>query len=605
MRTKFRLTSIIILAVMLVLLICPSSSLAADDFVLHFDAGGGSGTMEDVHLPFNSQYQLPECTFTAPEGKTFDTWYVTFLLGGVPTPYETGNGKIGVYEAGETIDIPGRDPGFTVEARWKTAEYTVHFEEEGASWQEPDQKVMHGETAVRPNSNPRRSNSAFIYTFVDWYADESLTELYDFNAPVTKDTTIYAGWGDYAAAYTYDPDLTQTQLFSEKGQVSVAGKEWSNHSAELVLIGQEVTYRAEPVESGYKFRGWSPAKMEYLYFRPTGEIVCTEPEWTRKITDEEGVEGNTFVAIFDNHPLVSFDTRGGSEINPIIADDDGIITVPEDPKAPDTNSKFEGWYTDTDFQNKFDFNIPVTEDMALYARYNVETKVVPYSNDEEDTNGGRAKFKSHQSYPVNGDMKTGAEGTKETIQAKAETHYEFVGWTIDDPEGDIISTDKELTFVIDGAHTYYAVFAMTEHVWNEWEYPVEPTATTAGFRRRVCKLNPNHVEEEVAPEIGGGDDGLGDQTNSPAENSSSPLIWDSEASAHFTVAEKENVVPDDKQGTDGKSGDGQNVKGVKSGDDNSILFWGILLGGSLLLLIVLILGRKKIHVQEDFDVAIK
>ncbi|MCR5776375.1 MAG: InlB B-repeat-containing protein, partial [Lachnospiraceae bacterium] len=39
-----------------------------------FDANGGSGTMADVKVDMNSEYTLPECTFTAPEGKEFEKW---------------------------------------------------------------------------------------------------------------------------------------------------------------------------------------------------------------------------------------------------------------------------------------------------------------------------------------------------------------------------------------------------------------------------------------------------------------------------------------------------------------------------------------------------
>ena len=213
---------------------------------------------------------------------------------------------------------------------------------------------------------------------------------------------------------------------------------------------------------------------------------------------------------------VSFNTSGGSSVESESVQNGQKATKPSDPTKE--GFTFIGWYKDSGFNTSFDFNNDiVTSDMTLYARYNVEIRVIPYSNSEEETNGGRAKFASHQAYPVSGDMKTGDEGKKETIQAKAEQHYEFAGWTVDDPEGEIISTDSKYTFVIDGAHTYYAVFHMTDHIWGEWDYTIEPTATTSGIRTRTCKLNPNHTETEIAPEIGGGDDGLGPQNDNKEE----------------------------------------------------------------------------------------
>ena len=41
---------------------------------ISFDANGGSGTMDDVKIADGETYTLPECGFTAPEGKEFDKW---------------------------------------------------------------------------------------------------------------------------------------------------------------------------------------------------------------------------------------------------------------------------------------------------------------------------------------------------------------------------------------------------------------------------------------------------------------------------------------------------------------------------------------------------
>ena len=41
---------------------------------ISFDANGGSGTMEDIQIAHGGTYILPECGFTAPEGKEFDKW---------------------------------------------------------------------------------------------------------------------------------------------------------------------------------------------------------------------------------------------------------------------------------------------------------------------------------------------------------------------------------------------------------------------------------------------------------------------------------------------------------------------------------------------------
>ena len=46
----------------------------AEKATVSFDANGGKGTMADVSVDKDSEFTLPECSFTAPEGKSFDKW---------------------------------------------------------------------------------------------------------------------------------------------------------------------------------------------------------------------------------------------------------------------------------------------------------------------------------------------------------------------------------------------------------------------------------------------------------------------------------------------------------------------------------------------------
>lgn len=45
-----------------------------DQYTVSFNANGGTGKMESVTVNENENYKLPECGFTAPEGKEFDKW---------------------------------------------------------------------------------------------------------------------------------------------------------------------------------------------------------------------------------------------------------------------------------------------------------------------------------------------------------------------------------------------------------------------------------------------------------------------------------------------------------------------------------------------------
>lgn len=88
----------------------------------------------------------------------------------------------------------GKAPGvaytqdFTI-AVTKTAQaYVVAFQTSGGS-SVGSQQVKAGEKVNRP-ANPTRDG----YNFTGWYLDGLCTMAYDFNAPVTGNLTLYAGW---------------------------------------------------------------------------------------------------------------------------------------------------------------------------------------------------------------------------------------------------------------------------------------------------------------------------------------------------------------------------------------------------------------------------
>lgn len=133
-----------------------------------------------------------------------------------------------------------------------TTSYTVSFETNGGS-EIASQTVEEGGYAVRPEENPEKDGSVFG----NWYADEALSELYEFETTaVTKDTTIYASWLDASNALT-------------------ANFYWNYEGAEEEVYytvnfesGERIGSVAEPKRDGYAFGGWftedgeefSPAK---------------------------------------------------------------------------------------------------------------------------------------------------------------------------------------------------------------------------------------------------------------------------------------------------------------------------------------------------------
>lgn len=74
------------------------------------------------------------------------------------------------------------------------ASYTVSFEMNGHGSAPETQTVEEGATAQQP-ADPAEEG----WTFTGWFADPALETPFDFSAPITSDTVIYAGWEEVAA----------------------------------------------------------------------------------------------------------------------------------------------------------------------------------------------------------------------------------------------------------------------------------------------------------------------------------------------------------------------------------------------------------------------
>ena len=97
------------------------------------------------------------------------------------------------------------------------------------------QKVYDGSKVKKPTETPKTSG----YTFENWYADAECTKLFDFDEPITQNTTIYAGW-------TKDP--VGNHVTVENGTAWVGEKQLT--SEDIVEPGTTVT-----IKSNEKFAG--------------------------------------------------------------------------------------------------------------------------------------------------------------------------------------------------------------------------------------------------------------------------------------------------------------------------------------------------------------
>lgn len=72
---------------------------------------------------------------------------------------------------------------------------------------------------------------------------------------------------------------------------------------------------------------------------------------------------------------ITYETNGGSKIDPATVNEGFLLTRPQDPAKAD--HKFAGWYTDAELTKAYDFADAVVGDMTLYAKWEKTTTEKP------------------------------------------------------------------------------------------------------------------------------------------------------------------------------------------------------------------------------------
>ncbi len=332
----------------------------ANQYTITFDTGGGSNIP-----PITQDYGT---TITKPsnptkEGYTFKGWDKE-----IPDIMPTEN--------------------ITIKALWDVNKYTITFDTDGGSTVSPITQD-YGTTINKP-SDPIKTE----YTFAGWEPEIPATMP-------ANNITIKAKWNVKQYTITFDTD---------------GG---SNVDSITQDYGSAVVKPLDPTKTGYTFAGWDktiPATMP-------AENITIKAKWNinqytitfdtdggsvvSPITQDYGTridkpsdptrEGYTFM-VWDNaipntmpaHDMlikalwkinkytVTFDSDGGSNIDPITLDYGSVITKPSNPTK--TGHIFVGWFKDGTL---FDFNAPLTMDITLKANWIKDDFIVKF-----DTDGG-------------------------------------------------------------------------------------------------------------------------------------------------------------------------------------------------------------------------
>lgn len=235
-------------------------------YVISFDPGDGSGTMESVTLDDaegdGESYELPACDFTAPEGLVFDCW------------------KAGedTYAEGESIPVTA---DMTLTAQWKEAvTFTVTFTDGYSGKVLKEETVDSGSAATAPE-DPSRSG----YTFDGWDADfANITEDLTVNAKWKEipHTHSYGGWTTTANP-TYFRNGTRVRRCSCGATETQTIAKLTARNRWIIDGGRKYYFgsNGKPVTGWVKMKPYKSKKVKWCYFTQAGVYVKNISKNTR------------------------------------------------------------------------------------------------------------------------------------------------------------------------------------------------------------------------------------------------------------------------------------------------------------------------------------
>lgn len=241
------------------------------------------------------------------------------------------------------------EKNLTIDVKYDLDNHTLTFETNGGSAIAPV-TVRHGNAVARP-ADPTKDK----YTFIGWYADPEFTEEYDFATVLEADKTIYAKF-----------ELTSTPIGD-------------------IYVRYDVLHIKQLPDGSYDLAN---AEVEHLSAKKDTTVTAVVKDYRAthhinvnstlsKLTDTAiqpypGADGKpvyTILSVYydlDFHTL-TFDTMGGSRIDPVTVRHGNAVAKPKDPV--NGGYIFDGWYTDKTYRTPYNFATVLTQDTTIYAKW--------------------------------------------------------------------------------------------------------------------------------------------------------------------------------------------------------------------------------------------
>lgn len=185
----------------------------------------------------------------------------------------------------------------TLYAKWTSIAYTVTFETNGGSAIEA-QLVPEGTFATKPTTAPTKEGNLFE----GWYTEQTMTNLFDFYTPITKDITLYAKWMDISSI-TFD-DLQQ--LFGEAERLTYQEYAYTEESLLALrkkigeirpIINDPSSATQEEIATAYQTLHAAIQALVELPYRQTASLKINPTPTAEGVIPVYISQGNAYLSI--------------------------------------------------------------------------------------------------------------------------------------------------------------------------------------------------------------------------------------------------------------------------------------------------------------------
>ena len=276
--------------------------------------------------------------------------------------------------------------------------HTVTFNSNGGTEIAP-KEVVNG-LKIKAPSTPTKDK----YVFRGWYEDSTFSKEFDFNTPITSDMTLYAKWeaansineirlaGDiqYGTVQVGTLPSFNPRTTTDSITIDRTNSDWVKRTSTTSLWGgfagnTPVAYNDGKTYYGYDFcvntnDGYQLASdLKVIY---NGDDVTTTANisryaWGAYVTVDLGKAIGTPVVY-----TITFNSNDGTSVESQNVNAGEKLTEPT-PAPTREGFTFDGWYEDSTFSTKFNFDTPITDNMTLYAKWTENKYTLTF-----DANGG-------------------------------------------------------------------------------------------------------------------------------------------------------------------------------------------------------------------------